>query len=556
MTVVDPIAVVAGYHERTKHRLEGYARGPETLDWDAQPDPFRRWESAPRTLLPLAPAGHADGGPAWSRLHGGDTLPPLPLTLAALAEVLELSLGLAGWKQAGPDRWAVRMNPSSGNLHPTEGWLLTKGVDGVADGVHHYAPYDHVLEQRAAWAPASATQAWIALSSLQWREAWKYGERAFRYCQLDTGHALGALRYAAALQGWQLQVVPSTTAHLAHLLGLDRDGDFGRAEREEPELLVRVVTEAALAEGTPSWPDCGADVEWFGTPNRVDRHPMYRWPAIDAVAEASRSTAAAAGASPAAPAHAAVSLPATAPTETVADMPARQVIRQRRSAQRFDARARMSLADFTRLLMALDAGGLPFDVMTTAPQVHVAVFAHRVDGLAPGAYLLPRSAAGEALCRKTLPPALDWQRVPDLPAELPLWRLAENPALAGTMRTLNCHQALGSDAIAAFALLGSFQPLPTPATYRDRLQEAGLVGHALYLHAEALGLRGTGIGCYFDDGLHQLLGIEPASAREAALQSLYHFTIGAPLIDSRIGSEPPYAHLPESRLEQADAAPR
>ncbi len=34
-------AQIHSYHERSKHTLERYARGPETLDWDAQPNPFR-----------------------------------------------------------------------------------------------------------------------------------------------------------------------------------------------------------------------------------------------------------------------------------------------------------------------------------------------------------------------------------------------------------------------------------------------------------------------------------------------------------------------------------
>ena len=38
----------------------------------------------------------------------------------------------------------------------------------------------------------------IGLSSVHWREAWKYGERAFRYCQHDAGHAIGTVRIAAA----------------------------------------------------------------------------------------------------------------------------------------------------------------------------------------------------------------------------------------------------------------------------------------------------------------------------------------------------------------------
>jgi hypothetical protein len=58
----------------------------------------------------------------------------------------------------------------------------------------------------------------------------------------------------------------------------------------------------------------------------------------------------------------------------------------------------------------------------------------------------------------------------------------------------------------------------------------------LYLEAEAAGFNGTGIGCYFDDTLHELLGIEGTR-----VQSVYHFTIGAGLHDPRIQSIAPYA---------------
>ena len=55
----------------------------------------------------------------------------------------------------------------------------------------------------------------------------KYGERAFRYCQLDVGHALGALRYAAAVLGWDL-VEQRHIGHatLAARLGLDRTEEY------------------------------------------------------------------------------------------------------------------------------------------------------------------------------------------------------------------------------------------------------------------------------------------------------------------------------------------
>jgi hypothetical protein len=169
--------------------------------------------------------------------------------------------------------------------------------------------------------------------------------------------------------------------------------------------------------------------------------------------------------------------------------------------------------------------------------VHLVLFANRVDGLAAGAYALPRSAAGEAAMRGSFAAGLEWEAVPLAAGGLPLFRLAANPALAGTLRTLNCHQALGADAMLAVAMLAEFDgPLAArPSNYRELLHEAGLAGQVLYLESEAAGLRGTGIGCFFDDELHELLGL-----RGSALQSLYHFTVGAPIADPRVASEPPY----------------
>jgi SagB-type dehydrogenase family enzyme len=536
------LVVVQRYHQRSKHALNAYAAGPETLDWDAQPNPFRRYEGADLTPLPLLAS---DPTAAWGDLFEPSRIAARPLDIASLGQLFELSLALAAWKQAGPDRWAVRINPSSGNLHPTEAWLISQQVPGLADGLHHYAPHEHALELRAATSPATGDatpRAWLALSSIHWREAWKYGERAFRYTLLDTGHAVGALRYAAALCGWRLDPVPCDGASLAALLGLDRDADFGAAERETPELLL-TLRPAAGVDKLPIWPTLHGP-HWQGQANRLDRHPMYRWPVIAEVAAASQPRADAAQAatiSEATGVPMATALPPLARSATPTATPAATLIRQRRSAQRFDARARMPLAQLWPLLQALHPSRLPFDAGPA--HVHVLLLAHRVDGLAAGAYLLPRSTSGLALMRATMSAVQLSQAVPDAPPDAPLLCLAENPALAGTLRTLNCHQALGSDAILGLALLAEFNPLGPASAYRERFHEAGLIGQALYLEAEALGLRGTGIGCYFDDAMHQLIGLSPADAGHAALQSVYHFTVGLPLDDARIATEAPYAHL-------------
>jgi Nitroreductase family len=77
-----------------------------------------------------------------------------------------------------------------------------------------------------------------------------------------------------------------------------------------------------------------------------------------------------------------------------------------------------------------------------------------------------------------------------------------------------------------------------PWCYPRLFWETGLLGQLLYLEAEAAGLRGCGIGCFFDDVMHELLGIGDAS-----WQSLYHFTWGGPQDDLRLRTLAPYEHL-------------
>ena len=62
-----------------------------------------------------------------------------------------------------------------------------------------------------------------------------------------------------------------------------------------------------------------------------------------------------------------------------------------------------------------------------------------------------------------------------------------------------------------------------------------MIGQLLYLESEAAGIRSTGIGCFFDDPMHEVLGIEGR-----AFQDLYHFTVGGPVEDARLTTLPAY----------------
>jgi SagB-type dehydrogenase family enzyme len=296
---------VLRYHERTKHHFARFAAGPGRLDWANQPDPFRRFAGAPLTALPLVPPEDEPRAPAYDNLYAPGAVASAPLDLRSLSRLLEYSLALSAWKQAGAARWALRMNPSSGNLHPTEGYVLVGGVAelGEVPGLFHYAPLEHALERRADCPselysllmrdlPAGAFL--VGLSSVYWREAWKYGERAFRYCQHDAGHAIGTLRIGAATLGWSAVVLDELADEtLEALLGLDRSADFRDAERESAELLMAVWPGKAATTNLRLDPDAVRELaqqRWYGSANRLSGDDPVRWEAIDTVSAASRKT--------------------------------------------------------------------------------------------------------------------------------------------------------------------------------------------------------------------------------------------------------------------------
>jgi hypothetical protein len=105
---------------------------------------------------------------------------------------------------------------------------------------------------------------------------------------------------------------------------------------------------------------------------------------------------------------------------------------------------------------------------------------------------------------------------------------------------VSCHQDIAADGAFSLGMLADAEPsLAEGAWWYRRLHwEAGMVGQVLYLEAEAAGVRSTGIGCYFDDAFHELLGLS-----EGRFLDLYHFTLGGPLEDRRLTTLSPYGHL-------------
>jgi len=176
--------IVVAYHERTKHYYHRYAASLGYLDWAKQPDPFRRYYGAPLVSLALPAEGR--GLPFW-QLYARDSVTPAPLSVESVSLFLRYALSLTAWKQFQGATWPLRANPSSGNLHPTEGYVLSPSMQKLHNcpGVYHYAPKEHGVELRAEidptfWASFPQGSFLVGLSSIFWREAWKYGERSFQ----------------------------------------------------------------------------------------------------------------------------------------------------------------------------------------------------------------------------------------------------------------------------------------------------------------------------------------------------------------------------------------
>ncbi|EQL39151.1 hypothetical protein M770_24525 [Pseudomonas aeruginosa VRFPA03] len=330
----------------------------------------------------------------------------------------------------------------------------------------------------------------LALTSVPWREAWKYGERAYRYCQHDLGHALACLSIAAAIQGWEMRLLRGVAeSALDGLFGLDRDGFaecesvdalfwIGPALTQEPSLSPR------LCEGLAALPLAGA-------PNRLSRE--YRdWPELQRIHGLCRAPRAWTG--------------APASMSNCCGPGCAGCCRER--------------------------SPVPFAVTGEAARVDLLLFVHRVRGLVPGLYWLDRSG----LRRPPMREDFLWQRVDP---ELPLYLLQEGDARA-LSAYLSCQQDIAGDGCVALAMLAHLGAAleEGPWCYPRLYWECGQLGQLLYLEAEAAGLSGTGIGCYYDPLVHELLGLTDES-----MASLYHFTLGRAVWDTRLCNMPAYPAL-------------
>ncbi len=512
------------YHETTKYSPESIAG--LSMDPLQRPPPFREYLS--ERMLDLKPYLKRVSGPVESPKEEERALRCLSRLLYHTGGITTIDEG-----EGGPHYF--RAAPSAGALYPTEIFLASHGLAGLADGIHGYSVRDHgivPLWEGDYWKelheftfrhPAVEHARMILIfTGLFRRSSWRYRERAYRRILLDTGHVLGnACLYAAAEGLCVVGLGGFHDAALGDLLFLD--------PAEEGALIVAPVLSLADAQTK-----CGA----FSFPPPSERHaaPAAHGPTgmMQLLHEHSRieplegrlreppprepmeegTAAGSGGGDPALP------LFSTAPGGNAGQIGAREIgpggigptIRKRRSTRAF-ARRLMAREDFASVLGFAYSAVSPYRAAGFAPgstgsdacpfidptmvATHVVVL--RVRGIPPGVYRL--DPIGSHLVPR---------RQGNFEREL--WNLCLG-------------QELGRDAAAAVIHVADLPACVQrygDRAYRYLHLDAGHIGQRLNLAAVSRGVGASGIGGFFDAEVNTLLDLPPQ------VSTLYITVLGTP----------------------------
>ena len=535
------------YHEATKHSYVSVRSSAHFIDWRNQPDPFRVYHGAP--VIPLGPPRPLPEAGTFATISGlarprtmaapmeSGPVPPAcgelaePITLPLLNALLHHSMAISAWKQVPETnfRYSLRVNPSSGNLHPTETHLVVGARPGkireigeLEEGIYHYRVLDHTLERRSRgpWAAKLADICgieWLAgaplivvLTSIFWREAWKYRDRAYRYCCHDLGHAAMSLLCAAralGLEGIWLSHFPDL--ELARALGLEFSD-------EAPMAVLAFGLEPHSSGALPRFQRAEEFVEPpGGIANQLsdEEVPYYLLLGMhrSTLLPQGEPLPAPPALSPAAPSPDSLSLSET-PSR---DLPLGMIVRRRRSALDFDPTTQPTeVADLGAILRHATAdfradfrGNLFGEKGSGLVQLYL--YVHRVRGILSGVYR--------------------YHAVEPAAAGLEPMHLGDVQRAAAY---LSLEQPLAGHACVAFSLVADLEAAARAfgnRGYRYVHFEAGAIGQRLYLGAEATGWNSTGIGAFYDDDVHRFLNLTPSEG-----QVIYHFAIGRAVPDPRL----------------------
>ncbi len=426
------------------------------LDWPAMPAPFKAY---PRDVR-MVPLPRPEGWPAIScaEVFAGSAAPANVPNAAAVSALAQLACGVTAVVRRTVDEFHLRANASAGALYPCELYLAAQGVEGLPDGLFHFAVQRHalgLLRRGQILADGPGLRAWLTV--IPFRSAWKYRDRAVRYLFLDAGHVLENLDGAARALGLSCRVDISANAReTAGLLGI-------APERERCLVEIELLGNADLASELPPPVHAGLARASTVSPREVE------YPLITQALDLS---------SPGKSRDAAASLPdkRTAPAPLL-ERPFVQAVLHRRSRRSYMAGPLPS--------GALDALAVALSNPAGASCGLGVGFVVGGDESAPGGFHLLDRESG-TLGASVF--AVDRKKFTEA---------CLDQAWMTKAAVLVCFFAAPDDAEAAHG----------PNALKRLLIQAGRLGQRIYLCAAALGLGACGVGAFIDEDARRTLGL-------------------------------------------------
>ncbi len=218
------------YQQETKYEPGRMPR--HRLVWESKPDVYKEYPDSQKIeLASFEPNQLMSLDRALRQRKSIRDFQAKPISHGQLSYLLWASTGI----QRIEEGYAFRTAPSAGALYPIETYVVVNNVRKLQAGIYHYSVRNHELEQikqgefqqtiataalgQEMCASATAVFIWSAVFE---RCKWKYGQRAYRYIYLDTGHIAENLSLAAvSLNLGSCEIGALYDDHVNAIVGID-----------------------------------------------------------------------------------------------------------------------------------------------------------------------------------------------------------------------------------------------------------------------------------------------------------------------------------------------
>lgn len=411
----------------------------------------------------------------------------------------------------------------------------------------------------------------IALSTVMWREIWKYGPRGWRYTQLDVGHAIGSLIIACKITDYEVKVLDAKQIPNANqILGFNqaRDStcvnDTREGEKAEVFLLLtpkdKNNNENTLKQKYENMLQILKELSKkeepivSGQPNIVfinAKDPVI-WPYIDYIEKATNFLL---------PLNNNSNLPYSTEKTTndsiqiFSDIDKLcKSVRIRRSVLDF-REENISILQFVNCIASILPEFNPmvsqtcqnfqdiFEISRYYPNIHFGLWISGVSGLENGLYLLIRGTSNEFISQineelklEETPRSLIQVKNKSIHHDINLFYVKPEERNNETIRKeasdFSCFQSIAKDCSVVISMLAPVnQSIDLcPVNYSYLHWEAGFLGQMLYIQAYEQGIGATGMGCFLDGETANVFKVS------SLLTPIYHFAFGQQVKDIRFSS--------------------